>query len=207
MLRRNTVIVLVVFAVLLSVVVVFQNNRASQPGTAALTPPPTPLPLLFDVGAASLTGIRVSDPLGNSTAFVQGEDGSWRGEEPEYSAGEIDQAALSSLASQLASMRMITTLENPPALDALGLAPPNYQAVFTFSNGASPGLEIGDEAPTGNGFYVQQGQGAPGLVSKPAIDQLINLLEMPPLIPTPVITITATETISPTIEATATAQP
>jgi hypothetical protein len=216
MLKKNTVTLLVVFAVLLAVVVVLQNNRDTRPPEVALTPPPTPLPFLFSFGTETVSGIRVSNLDGAVAHFEFGDEGLWIGLEPPAPAIDVDQTGLPGLAAGLSNLRVISALGSDINADDIGLDPAPYRAVLTLSDGSTRTLAVGSPSPIGNGYFVlAEGDSTPKLVSMPTIDQLIGLIDNPPIIPTPTATatitatvgITGTVTVTPTLSVEATDQP
>ena len=158
--------------------------------------------------------MRIENQDGEAVAFkFVAADGLWIGIEPLVPASDVEQTGLPGLVAALGGVRVISVLAGGPAATDLGLAPANFESVITLTDGSTQSLSIGDAAPTSSGYYViSNDDDTPKLVSKPALDQLIGLVDNPPIIPTPTLTatitstlgITGTVTVTPTIDLTAT---
>ena len=125
---------------------------------------------------------RSSDSV--EASYSQDANGRWAQTSPQA------QAVLSTtLTSQvtgylnLSSTRVFSSADNP--LSAYGLDTPAYQ--IDISGGDQRHiLAIGNETSTKDGYYVQPlGDPRVFVVSKGAIDNMINLIDNPPLPPTP----------------------
>lgn len=83
----------------------------------------------------------------------------------------------------LTSNRVFSSSENP--LSAYGLDTPAYTIdLDTLTDGANKqySLAVGNETPTANGYYVQKpGDPRVYVVPKGAVDNMINLIDNPPL--------------------------
>jgi hypothetical protein len=116
-----------------------------------------------------------------------------------------DQAAAEAAASQVTTMRI---LDNVPDLDPsiVGLEDPEYVLTVTFAAGGQRTVDIGVITPTENGYYVRGAADGILIVSKSAIDALLQLLTHPPYLETPIPALTTPEAGTPVGE-TATPQP
>ncbi len=167
----------------------------SQRGEEAIevieeTPAPAPLvdeniKLVRDLTITTVQEIHISRSSDSVEAsYSQDANGRWAQTSPQA------QAVLSTtLTSQvtgylnLSSTRVFSSADNP--LSAYGLDTPAYQ--IDISGGDQRHiLAIGNETPTKDGYYVQPlGDPRVFVVSKGAIDNMINLIDNPPLPPTP----------------------
>lgn len=204
MLQRNTVILLVLFAIVLAVAVLIQRQEPEDTPEGSL-PTPVPSRFLLELDPNQVDSLRVSGASGEAVAFEKKND-LWLAVEPPAPAENVDQTQLTSTISQLSAIRVLNELENPPALDAIGLDVPDYAITFSMPEEGEQKIEIGDESPVGNGYYIRLNRGSPKLVDKFVLDRFIAFLETPPIIPTPTITptlsITSTLTVTPESELT-----
>ena len=129
-----------------------------------------------------LTISRSSDSA--EATYSQADDGNWAQTSPQAQA--VLSTTLSSQVTgylNLTSNRVFSSADNP--LSAYGLNAPAYQ--IDISGGDQRHiLYVGNETPTKDGYYVQPlGDPRVFVVNKGAIDNMINLIDNPPLPPTP----------------------
>ena len=89
----------------------------------------------------------------------------------------------------------------------MGLDQPTYTITLLLSNGKQIGLYVGDQTPTGTGYYARADNAQAVVVAKTELDKVINLLKTPPLAATYTPTMTMTTTSTPTATKTATKTP
>ncbi len=79
----------------------------------------------------------------------------------------------------------------------MGLDKPAYTIQVTIIGGAQHIIEVGNQTPTGSGYYVRFDEGAISVISKDGIDSLANLISTPPYPATSTPDQTLTLTIAP----------
>ena len=165
-----------------------QDVLAEATPTAGLT-------YLFDAQGSEVIGLRITDAEGNSVAVQRGEGGEWELSEPE---GEpADQARIESAAALVGTLRVLSTLEQEPEAEVIGLNPAEYRLAITLANGASQEALIGSETPTGSGYYARLEGGPLQVANKTSVDSVLELLSNPPISATPTAEIEVTETVEP----------
>ena len=98
---------------------------------------------------------------------------------------EADQGSSEAAASQVTTMRV---LERIPDIDSelVGLEEPEYVMIVGFDGGTERTIHIGVVTPSESGYYVRDASGGDILiVSKSAVDALLQLLTSPPYLETP----------------------
>ena len=188
MIKRNTQILLGVFALLLVALFVVRNLPDDAEDTPVDDfPTQAVLPTLFEFGVEEVAGFRIENAEGQAVEMEYADE-AWVMIEPEAAAADVDQIRAAGLVPQLTILRLVTEspLESP--LDVLGLAAPAYTLTIRLTSGESHVLAIGAASITNTGYYVSLDGEAPKLVTKSALDQFINLIETPPLAPTPLPT-------------------
>lgn len=190
---RTTLIVVAVFLALLAYVYFGELRR---PTPASATPTPAPVWNLAKDQIAGLT-VRSSD---KETRVVRSAQGEWTLEAPtqEPADGERIGRVLDNLAT-LSPTRTFT--ETAGTLEEYGLTQPALEVILQLADGSTRTLRIGASNPQQTAYYAQvEGATEVHLLPSWLITSLRDLLEQPPVRPTPTPTLTAT----PTPEATAT---
>lgn len=168
--RRGT-LVLIAVAVLV-IALVWGISRSSQPTAASLTPTVTPYPKLFVsvVGTDIVEAIyRPSDDL--EIDLARNSDLTWTRNKTEIvSAGKVEQ-----LLSELFATRVLIGLPPDYSLESLGLNPAQKSIVLKTEKGDQIEVKVGIQTPTETGYYVQVSDSGPVVVSKYAIDAVIEL--------------------------------
>ncbi|MCL6429822.1 MAG: DUF4340 domain-containing protein [Anaerolineae bacterium] len=190
---RTTLMVVAVFLALLAYVYFGELHRpTSAPAT------PTPIPV-WSLEADQIVGLTVRSGE-KQTRLVRSGEGEWRLEAPtqEPAHGERIDRVLSNLAT-MSPTRSFTEVAG--LLEEYGLVQPSLEATVQLADGSTQTLRVGASNPQQTAYYAQV-EGAAGVHLLPAwlITSLRDLLEQPPIRPTPTPTLTAT----PTPEATAT---
>ena len=80
----------------------------------------------------------------------------------------------------------MSILDTVPDVDLkiVGLETPEYVLTVKFANGVERTVDIGVVTPTESGYYVRNTQDKVVIVSKSAIDALLELLNNPPYLET-----------------------
>lgn len=199
--RTGTWVAVGVFAALVAAAY-FINRNAEIAAQAEITPT-VEEQFVFD-STKIVKSIEVQPAEGQTTAIERNADNAWVLTQPE--AVEADPALAEAAATQITSLKIIEPIEGDPSI--FGFDSPAYTITVTFDDGSSHTLEVGDNTPINNGYYVRLDQQDMMIVSLSGIDSLTNLTEAPPYLHTPTPTATATPlptlTPAPTTEATAT---
>ena len=194
MVRRPTWILLAILALVAAVYFVIKANPTKSKSP---TPTTTGNTYLVTQSDGVLQILRISDAKGHNFQMQRDLSKSWVITAP--TSGAADQALAGAAETQVGALSIVTILETPPDLKALGLDVPTYIMELGFVSGASHKIEVGNMTPTSSGYYVRYDNGKTYVISQSGIDSLVNLLTAPPF--------PATATPSPTAEPTSTPTP
>jgi hypothetical protein len=198
MVRRSTWIVLGIFALVIGFFFVFQRYQANQSENSATATPTTAPVYLYNLGGAEVNDIKIADNAGGSIELYRDPTTlKWAIEG--ISADQADSSKILSLSDQLTSMKVEDTLTEKVPIGSVGLEVPVYTITLTTSDNSQFVTYIGMQTAIGTGYYVQNKDGQVMIVDKTAMDDILNLVKEPPLLPTATPEVTPTETISPTI--------
>ena len=206
MIKRSTWVYFLIFLALAVTAIVLQRTSKkdtddgllepveSESGETTATPTP-PLEFLFPSDAGTVTSIFIESRAGN-TLGIERQNDVWVATKP-FQA-EVVQSSVDEAAGQLLYMQALDVLDLPNS--DVGLDAPGYTLTIGFSDGTFIIAQVGDETPSGNGYYVRKEGGPVLVIGKYSLQSLINLLELPPYVasPTPTITSTPAETSTPT---------
>lgn len=100
---------------------------------------------------------------------------------------ELDQVRVNGAATRLGNLTASQVITAATGLTQYGLAPsPQLTVTLTISNGQKVTLYAGSQTPVAGSRYLRTAEGEPVyLVSAFAIDDLLQLITVPPLAPTP----------------------
>jgi hypothetical protein len=179
MIRRTTWVILVIFIALVGLAWYLQRTGETASGE---TTPTAVSQTLFEVEESAISALRVEDAQGNAVALERNAEGLWSLTEPQ---GEVTDVGLAEQAmSQLATLEVVTTLEEAPALGTVGLASPAHTITVTLEDGRALVAKVGKETSVGSGYYVLV-EGKPVQVaSKFGLDGVLGLLQNPPILAT-----------------------
>jgi hypothetical protein len=196
---RTTLIFVGIFVALLAYVY-FGELRRPAPADTALTP--TPLPILI-APADQVVGLTVRGS-GKETRLTRPAGGEWKLEAPQ--PGPADNTRVNQLLDRLATLNPTRSLTDTTSLEDYGLAQPALEVTLTLADGSTQVLQVGSENPQQTAYYAQV-QGRPGvhLIAALTAESAKQMLDTPPVPPTPTPTATATppSTTTPTPEGTA----
>lgn len=183
MINRKTWIMVGVFAALLTLTIVLQR-RGGEADPALELPTQAVRPLVFNLEMTDITGLRIENLDGQAVAAEKSGD-VWVLTQPAAEAELVDQTRIAAVLAQLAAMQFLTEsrINAPDSALQLEFAP--YRLTLTTLSGEAIALKIGKAAPTGTGYYVAFDDRVPRIAAKNPLDQAINLLENPPLLPMP----------------------
>jgi len=97
----------------------------------------------------------------------------------------VDNVALEPVLSQLSVVQVLSTLEQPPAMDVLGLDTPAYRLLVKTADGSQALVSLGKETPTGSGYYALSGDRKIVVVDKNDMDAILKMIDTPPVLLTP----------------------
>ena len=176
MIRGSTVVYIVLLLVLVGAY--YYLNHRQKAADLEVTPQPTSeVSYLFTAQDGTPSSIRIESKAGQAVEVQRGADNAWELTQP--IATHADQAGAEAAASQIASM---SVLDRVPNVDPkiVGLETPEYVLKVKFTNAGERTVDIGVVTPTESGYYVRDAQGKVVIVSKSAIDALLELLNNPP---------------------------
>lgn len=188
--------------VVLAVVVYFTQKTEEElpyvetPEGATSSPVPT-IPYLFPAEEGVVTSLLIESADGDVLGFErQGEV--WVATKPFFAETVV--GAVEAAASQVTALPIEKSLAS---LDpsAVGLDSPAYTITVGFSSGEFYFVQIGDETPTGSGYYARKGDGPVLVVNTYLLTPLLDMLATPPLVETPTpspVPPTETPTVAPT---------
>jgi hypothetical protein len=180
MILRSTVVYIVLLLVLAGVY--YYLNRREKPAEIELTPEPSAeVSYLFTAEDGTPTSIRIESKAGETVEVARGDDNAWALTQPVEA--KADQAAAEAAASQVSAMRILDTV---PGVDPniVGLQDPEYVLSVKFTGGGERTVDVGVITPSESGYYVRDGD-ATVIVSRSAVDSLLELLINPPYLETP----------------------
>jgi len=177
MIRRPTIILLIILALLIGLALYLKYRPAATPEEM----PAFGATYLFAEDYRPIVGLRIESIDRGIVAFERTPNGPWTMLLPK--PGEADQAAAEAAATQVSTLRILTSLETAPSLESIGLKPSTYKITVKFASGKEVILRVGDLTITGSGYYVQRDEKI-YVVAMAGIDALLNLLNAPPYAPT-----------------------
>lgn len=187
MIRRSTWVILLIFLVILGGGLYFQKYKSDK---AAKVTPTAEFGLLFaGIDQTQITGFEIDSTQGKKFLITLGQDGNWI--VAGYPAEYTNKYSVDDMLSKIKALTVMSELETAPALDVIGLTSPAYTFQITLKDGQQKIAYIGNETPTSSGYYAKLDNGNPVVVTKYAVDNLLNFLDNPP-IATPVPTATET---------------
>jgi hypothetical protein len=182
MIRKSTYTLLIILLILAAVVVFLQRTPALNAKSDSL-PTSTDSPMLMDLGNKAITAFAMSDDQGHVLKSFLDKQNNWFIEQPigcQYSSD-----SLSSSLSLIQTLKVLVSLETPPALSDVGLNKPTYTLALTFNDGSTQTLKVGSVVPTGTGYYVQVNNDSVVVISQYSVDSLFGLVSTACATPTP----------------------
>jgi len=179
--RRPTVVYLLLLLVLAGVYY-YLNNREQPADITVTLEPESQVAYLFTAEDGLPASIRIEAKTGETVEVARGADGAWTLILP--IEAKADQAAAEAAASQVATLRVLDTVQDVDP-EILGLSIPEYTLIIRFTSGVERKAEIGVITPTESGYYIRDAEGEIVIVSKSSLDSLLGLLTNPPYLETP----------------------
>jgi hypothetical protein len=182
MIRKQTWIVLAAFAVLLAFALLWQNDVIRLGSSATPTPSPTSQGLMVTGWQASdITWMELLDSQGSGMRVILDSEGKWVLDAEGGDAA--DAGVVEEIRSQIAAAQTEISLDPGYDLEAIGLgAAPSHTLTIRSPQGRQAVIHIGQPTPTDSGYYVQVDNAAPAVVSKLAIDAILEKLQREQLV-------------------------
>ena len=182
MIRRATVVYIILLLALAGAYY-YLNNR-EQPAEIELTVEPSSEvapTYLFTAEEGTPTSIQIESKAGETVEVAREEDNTWALTQP--IEARADQGAAEAAASQVTAMRIVDTVPDVD-LEIVGLQDPEYVLTIKFTSGGERTVDVGVITPSESGYYVRDEERVV-IVSRSAIDALLELLTNPPYLETP----------------------
>jgi hypothetical protein len=183
MIRKSTWVVVFIFAVLLAAVLLWQRSQDQKAAQATPTAVEAVERMyLFDIGG-EVASLRVEHVGEKSIELQRDASGQWSLAGSTDSA--IDSAAMDGIVGQLAALPLVSTLQNIPALQDLGLEPPSYRILVILQDGSQEVASVGKATPTGSGYYVLTSDRGVYIANEFSLQSILDLVDNPPYQATP----------------------
>ena len=182
MIRRATVVYIILLLVLAGAYY-YLNNRDQTADIEVTVEPGTDVAevYLFTAEEGTPSGIRIESKSGDTVEITRGTDSAWELREPVEAAA--DQGAAEAAATQVTTVRVLDTVPDvDPSI--VGLEAPEYILTVHFTSGGDRTVDVGIITPSESGYYARDGDTVV-IVSRNAIDSLLDLLANPPYLETP----------------------
>ncbi|MDI7275860.1 MAG: DUF4340 domain-containing protein [Anaerolineae bacterium] len=191
---RTTLIVVAVFLALLAYVYFGELHR---PTPASATPTPTPV---WSLATDQVVGLTVRSAE-KETRLVRSAEGEWMLEAPTQEPA--DEERIGRVLGNLATMSPTRTFtETAGLLEEYGLVQPSLEATVQLADGSTRTLRVGASNPQQTAYYAHvEGAGEVHLLPSWLITSLRDVLDQPPVRPTPTPTLEPA-TPTPTAQAT-----
>lgn len=197
MVRRSTWILLGVFALLVGFAWLFQRYQTNKTNNAATaTPTVTPVKL-YALTNSQVNEINIVASAGDKIDFYR-DPASSNWAIKDIPVDQADSSQIESINEQLLALQVQETLTQSLSLDSIGLVTPAYTITMTTTDGTQLVTFIGSPNAVGDGYYARADSGQVVLVDKVVLDEVLNLLKNPPLLPTATPEVTSTESVTPT---------
>jgi hypothetical protein len=197
MIRRSTWILLGVFALLVGFAWLYQRYQTNKADNAA-TATPTVAPVrLYDLTNSQVNEINIAASAGDKIDLYRDpESSNWA--ITDVPVDQADSSQIESISKQLLSLQVQETISQSLSLDSVNLVFPAYTITMTTADGTQLVTFVGSQNAVGDSYYVRVDSGQVVLVDKVVMDDVLNLLKNPPLLPTATPEVTPTETVVPT---------
>ncbi len=206
MVRRSTWVVLGLLVVLVGFTVLFQRYQANKAANQPTATPTSAPVFLFNLAGTNVDEIKVSDNAGNNVDLARDPSTS-KWSIVGKPADQADSSHIDTVANQLSAIEIQDTITETLPLASIGLDPSTYTITVTTSADSPMVAYVGIQTAIGSGYYVRNEAGQLMIVNKTGLDDVLNLLKNPPLLPTATPTQAPTEGLSatePSVQATPT---
>ena len=182
MVRRSTWIVLAILVILIGVVIYLQRK---EPSADIMVDAGTEVPHVLDIDLNDVTGLRVIGADGKIFYATRVDSENWTLVQPGLS-GELDSSLLESDLTQLINIQPLSRLETGLGSEAMGLLSPIFTIRLSMVGQNERLLEVGNETPTGSGYYVRVDNTDLIVVPVYNLQSILDLLKETPIVtPTP----------------------
>jgi hypothetical protein len=196
MVRRPTWIVLGLFVLLVGFAWLFQRYQTNKDNNAA-TATPTIAPVkLYDLAYSQVNEINIAASRGEKIDLYR-DPASANWAITNIPVDQADSSQIESIGKQLLSLQVQETMTQSLPLASIGLVTPAYTITLTTADGTQLVTYIGSQNAVGDSYYARVDSGQVVLVSNTVMDDVLNLLKNPPLLPTVTPQVTSTETVAP----------
>lgn len=196
MVRRTTWVMLLVFGVLVLFGWLFQRYQSSKTENTATTTPGATTVNLYNLNASQVVEIKISSSSGKVIDFTR-DPGSTNWVIKDLPAEQADSFQIESVSSQLLSLSAIDILTQSPPLDSIGLSNPSYNISMVTADGKQIVTYVGSVSAIGTGYYIRVDSGPVVIVDKVSVDNIVKLINEPPVLATATPEVTATRTGTP----------
>lgn len=198
MITRSTWVLLAIFVILLAVVLLLPQFKGNEAEPSPTITPVLESPFTFLVG--DVVEFRVVSSDGATVIVGRGDDSIWKLIEPKEEVSESNN--IEGVVAGIVNINLLTKIDPAPPADVSGIASPMYTVTMVDKNGKEEGLLIGNLTPTSSGYYVQTDDGQVFVAETSKIDQVIELVQNPPIdiTPTPLIQESEVPLVTPTEE-------
>ena len=159
---------------MVSMAAIFLVKSPSSPlAESGQTPNPTDAPRLIEGPTTDEINGLVFEQAGSETLrLAKQSESDWvnKSNQAVVEAGKVEQ-----ILSELLATRILLVMPIDYSLDSLSLTAPRQTVTITQANGKTMQVLIGGLTPTGNGYYVRVDDQAPVVVSKYALDAVVEL--------------------------------
>ena len=192
MIRKQTWAVVILTAMLVGFAIYLDKQKEAL-SSAEATPSSEPISLLNpDEGLP--TSIEVISEASDTVKLARNQDNVWALVLPQMA--EANQSTAEAAATQLSALKVVTEVQGKTEI--FGLDKPVYVITVELDGGKTHTLEVGDNTPTNNGYYIRLDKKRMLVVGLSGIDALTNLVNFPPYLSTPTPSpLPATETPLP----------
>ena len=192
---RKSTIFYILLLIILAGVYYYLNNREEPAADIAITLEPEPeVSYLFGFEDGTPSSIHIESKSGEIVEVARGADNAWLLTQPIEAAA--DQGLVDAAAGQIAIMQILSRLPELAPQD-VGLDDPEYKINLKFTSGVERNLEVGVITPTESGYYIRADGGEIVIVSRFALESLLDLLNNPPYLPTEAPPPPTLEAVSP----------
>lgn len=197
MVRRSTWIVLGIFILLVGFTIFFQRYQVNKPTITPTSAPTTAVVYLYNLENKQLNDIKIVDNTGKSIDLYR-DPTTTKWAIADIPVDKVDSSQIESISTQLSSLQVLETMTQTLLPTAVGLDTPAYTITLTTVDGTQMVTHVGMQTAIGEGYYIRNDNGQIVIVDKTTLDDILNALKSPPLLPTATPEVTPTETISPT---------
>jgi hypothetical protein len=173
MIKRSTAVVVALFVIALIALLLVQRN----PGilqSATPTPIATELSkLLPDWKDMDITEAILNRAIGGETALTRNSDGSWNN----TTAGIVPPGKVEQMLSELLATNILVVLPADTPLEDLNLVNPGQIIMISAADNRKTIIRVGGLTPTQSGYYVKVDDLAPVVVSKYAVEAVLQLFD------------------------------